>query len=118
MPNLSFSRFAPLVRAALFLFLTSLAGPASGAASRARRAEFVTGEALVCFGDKVPNDRIVAALQRQRVTVIKAFEDHHLYRVRLPRGVTTPLGVRRFLREADVAYCHPNYRYHAVQTFP
>ncbi len=118
MPSLQPVRLLPALGLAVFTVLTLLADPAVGAVSRVRRAAYVRGEALVCFRPDVPEKQALAVLERQRAVVVKAFPDHHLYCVRLPARVTTPLGVRRFLRERDVAFCHPNYLYHAVASQP
>lgn len=118
MPSPQPVRFLPAFCLAVFTLLSLVIDPAAGAVSRVRKAAYVRGEALVCFRADVPEERVVAILQRHRTTLVKAFPDHHLYCVRLPARVTTRVGVRRFLRERDVAFCHPNFLYHAVNSRP
>lgn len=108
----------PTLLLLLLALLSGLILPSSDAAARLRTTNYVRGEALVCLRPDITDDQAQALMLRHRATVLKRFSSHHLYCVRLPAGVPTLRGIRRFSIDRDVAFCQPNYLYYANQSVP
>lgn len=116
MSRLPIRSYVPLLAAASVF--TVLPGSGGHAAARVRSTDYVPGEALVCVRSTVTDDQVQALMLRQKATVLKRFAANHLYCVRLDGRRSTTAGIKRFALEREVAFCQPNYLYHARQTFP
>ncbi len=70
---------------------------------------FVPGEVLVKFKPEVTEDRVAAILQEHGAELITEYKDLHVHRIKIARGASVELTVKRLSTLQEVEYAEPNY---------